>query len=65
MLIIRGVNVFPSQIENVLLELGDTAPHYQIIVNKVGSLDVMEIWVEMTQALFSDEVRRIEAWKRK
>jgi phenylacetate-CoA ligase len=65
MLIIRGVNVFPSQIENVLLELGDTAPHYQIIVNKVGSLDVMEIWVEMTQALFSDEVRRIEDLEKK
>ncbi len=65
MLIVRGVNVFPSQIENVLLELGDTAPHYQIIVNKVGSLDVMEIWVEMTQALFSDEVKRIEDLEKK
>ncbi len=65
MLIVRGVNVFPSQIENVLLELGDTAPHYQIIVNKVGSLDVMEIWVEMTQALFSDEVKHIEDLEKK
>jgi phenylacetate-CoA ligase len=65
MLIVRGVNVFPSQIENVLLELGDTAPHYQIIVNKVGSLDVMEIWVEMTQALFSDEVKQIEDLEKK
>jgi phenylacetate-CoA ligase len=60
MLIIRGVNVFPSQIESVLLEMGETAPHYKIIVDRVGNLDVMEVWVEMTQALFSDEVKRIE-----
>jgi len=60
MLIIRGVNVFPSQIESVLLEMGEAAPHYKIIVDRVGSLDVMEVWVEMTQALFSDEVKRIE-----
>jgi len=65
MLIIRGVNVFPTQIESVLLELGETAPHYQIIVDRVGSLDVMEIQVEMTQALFSDEVRRIEDLEKK
>ncbi len=60
MLIIRGVNVFPTQIESVLLELGETAPHYQLIVDRVGSLDVLEIQVEMTQALFSDKVRHIE-----
>jgi len=60
MLIIRGVNVFPSQIESVLLEMGETAPHYKIIVDRAGNLDVMEVWVEMTQALFSDEVKRIE-----
>jgi len=60
MLIIRGVNVFPSQIESVLLEMGEAAPHYKIIVDRVGNLDVMEVWVEMTQALFSDEVKRIE-----
>ena len=60
MLIIRGVNVFPSQIESVLLELGETAPHYMLIVDRVNNLDVMEIWVEMTQQMFSDEVKRIE-----
>ncbi len=60
MLIIRGVNVFPSQIESVLLEMGETAPHYKIIVDRIENLDVMEVWVEMTQALFSDEVKRIE-----
>ncbi len=65
MLIIRGVNVFPTQIESVLLELGETAPHYQLIVSKAGSMDALEIQVEMTDALFSDEVRRIEDLERK
>lgn len=60
MLIIRGVNVFPSQIESVLLELGDTAPHYQLIVDRVGNLDTMEIMVEMTQSMFSDTVKNVE-----
>ncbi len=64
MLIIRGVNVFPSQIESVLLEMGETAPHYLIIVDRVANLDVMEVWVEMTQTLFSDEVKRIEDLER-
>jgi phenylacetate-CoA ligase len=49
MLIIRGVNVFPSQIESVLLEIGETAPHYMLIVDRVGTLDTLEILVEMTQ----------------
>jgi len=65
MLIIRGVNVFPSQIESVLLELGETAPHYMLIVDRVDNLDTMEIWVEMTQAMFSDEVKHIEDLERK
>ena len=65
MLIIRGVNVFPSQIESVLLELGETAPHYMIIVDRIDNLDTMEIWVEMTQTMFSDEVRHIEDIERK
>ncbi|MGE5614229.1 MAG: phenylacetate--CoA ligase family protein [Bacillota bacterium] len=65
MLIIRGVNVFPSQIESVLLEMGQTSPHYKIIVDRVGNLDVLEVWVEMTQDMFSDEVRRIEEVEKK
>ena len=64
MLIIRGVNVFPSQIESVLLEIGETAPHYQLIVDRKDNLDSLEVWVEMTQALFSDEVKRIEDLER-
>lgn len=65
MLIIRGVNVFPSQIESVLLEMGETAPHYLLIVDRKDNLDTLEIWVEMTQALFSDQVKKIEDLERK
>lgn len=60
MLIIRGVNVFPSQIESVLLEIGETEPHYQLIVDRDGNLDDLEIWVEISEKLFSDEVRKLE-----
>lgn len=60
MLIIRGVNVFPSQIEGVLLQIGGTTPNYQILVNRVENLDQLEVRVEMTADMFSDEVRRIE-----
>lgn len=60
MLIIRGVNVFPSQIESVLLEIAGTTPNYQIIVNRVDTRDELEVRVEMSPQLFSDEVRRIE-----
>jgi len=65
MLIIRGVNVFPSQIESVLLEMGETAPHYLLIVDRIENLDTLEVWVEMTQGMFSDEVKKIEDLERK
>ena len=65
MLIIRGVNVFPSQIESVLLEIGETAPHYLLIVDRVDNLDNLEVWVEMTPNLFSDEVKKIEDIEKK
>ncbi len=60
MLIIRGVNVFPSQIESVLLEIGETSPHYLLIVDRVDNLDSLEIWVEMTPNMFSDKVKKVE-----
>lgn len=60
MLIIRGVNVYPSQIESVLLEMGLASPHYQLLVDRVGSLDTLEVQVEMTPQMFSDQVRQIE-----
>jgi len=60
MLIIRGVNVFPSQVESVLLEMGGTEPHYLLIVTREGSLDALEVKVEVSESLFSDKVRRLE-----
>lgn len=65
MLIIRGVNVFPSQIEGVLLKIAGTTPNYQIIVNRVDNRDIIEVLVEMTPEIFSDEVRRIEDIEKK
>jgi phenylacetate-CoA ligase len=60
MLIIRGVNVFPSQIETVLLKSG-YSPNYQIIVDREKYTDTFEVKVEMTQEMFDDTVKRIEA----
>ena len=60
MLIIRGVNVFPSQIEAALLELGGTTPHYMMIVDRVGNLDTLEVQVEVEERFFSDEIRQLE-----
>jgi phenylacetate-CoA ligase len=65
MLIIRGVNVFPSQIENVLLEIGETAPHYLLIVDRVNNLDVLEIWVEMSKDILLDGAKKVEDLERK
>jgi phenylacetate-CoA ligase len=60
MLIIRGVNVFPSQIESVLLEIEGTQPHYLILVERRDRLDEIEIQVEVDEKLFSDEIRKLE-----
>ena len=65
MLIIRGVNVFPSQIEEVLLKFEETEPHYQLIVNRKLNLDCLEVYVEMTEKLFSDEIKEIQESERK
>ena len=65
MLIIRGVNVFPSQIESVLLEMSETEPHYLLIVEREGSLDVLKLLVEVQEQFFSDEIRELEALRRK
>lgn len=61
MLIIRGVNVFPSQIESVLLEIEGVEPHYQIIVDRQKHLDDLEIWVEVSEDVFSDEMKKMDA----
>lgn len=60
MLIIRGVNVFPSQVEHVLVGIDGVEPHYQIIVEREGSMDTMTVEVEISDKVFSDEVRQIE-----
>ncbi|MCL5110853.1 MAG: phenylacetate--CoA ligase [Chloroflexi bacterium] len=65
MLIVRGVNVFPSQIESVLLEVEGVEPHYLIVVDREHTLDDLEIWVEVSEQVFSDEIRTLEALGRR
>jgi len=65
MLIIRGVNVFPSQIESILVGMPGVEPHYQLLVDRVGQMDTLEVQVEMTEGMFSDEVKKIEALARR
>ncbi len=60
MLIIRGVNVFPTQVEHVLVGIEGVEPHYQIIVNREGTLDTMEVQVEVSDEIFSDEIKNLE-----
>ena len=61
MLIIRGVNVFPSQIESVLMEIKETEPYYEIVVERKDMMDDLEVRVEVNEKLFSDEIRKFEA----
>jgi phenylacetate-CoA ligase len=65
MLIIRGVNVFPSQIESVLLRYDAVEPHYIIYLDRINNLDSMEIHIEINEKIFSDEVRKIETLERR
>lgn len=60
MLIIRGVNIFPSQVEAALVEVNEVAPHYMMIVDRVNNLDTLEIQVEMNPDYFVDEIRGLE-----
>ncbi|HPB83205.1 MAG TPA: phenylacetate--CoA ligase, partial [Spirochaetota bacterium] len=57
MMIIRGVNVFPSQIESVLMAVDGVEPHYQIILDRKGALDDIEVMVEVNEKIFSDELK--------
>ncbi len=63
MLIIRGVNIFPSQIESLLMETEGVEPHYQIIVDRVNNLDTMEVKVEVSEKMFSDEIKHLQKLK--
>ncbi|MEZ3427214.1 MAG: phenylacetate--CoA ligase [Lachnospiraceae bacterium] len=65
MLIIRGVNVFPSQIEAALLEMGETTPHYMMVVDRVNNLDTLEVQVEVEERFFSDEIKELEKLTKK
>ncbi|MCL1854952.1 MAG: phenylacetate--CoA ligase [Clostridia bacterium] len=64
MLIIRGVNVFPSQIEHALLQVKGVEPHYRIVVDRLGTLDTMLVEVELSTGMMSDTVKDIERLKR-
>lgn len=65
MLIIRGVNVFPSQVEDVLINIEGTAPHYQLHVRREGTLDEVELWVEVTESVLKDDIRTLESLSRR
>ncbi len=65
MLIIRGVNVFPSQIESVLMEMEGVSPHYQLVVDREGNLDTLTVRVEVDEHVFSDEVKQLQDLERR
>jgi len=65
MLIIRGVNVFPSQIEAVLMGIEGLEPHYQLVVDRVETLDTLEIRVEVSENIFSDEIRGLQGLEKR
>ena len=65
MLIIRGVNVFPSQIEAALVEVKEVTPHYMMIVDRVNNLDTLEVQLELEEKYYTDEIRVIEALTKK
>jgi phenylacetate-CoA ligase len=58
MIIIKGVNVFPSQIETVLFEIEGTEPHYQIVIDRKGAMDEVEVLVEVSEAIFFDQMKK-------
>jgi len=65
MLIIRGVNLFPSQVESVLLEMGEIKPHYQLIINRINNLDIIELQVEVDEAFFQDKISQLQSLRDK
>ncbi|NMB42546.1 MAG: phenylacetate--CoA ligase [Clostridiales bacterium] len=65
MLIIRGVNIFPSQVETALLEIDEISPHYQLIADRVNNLDILEVRVELNGNFFSDEIGEIEKLRKR
>jgi phenylacetate-CoA ligase len=62
MLIIKGVNVFPSQIEGVLFDIEGCAPHYQLVLERKGAMDALEVHIEVTENIFFDEMKKQKAF---
>lgn len=65
MLIIRGVNVFPSQIESILVRVEGVEPHYLLIVDRKDNLDTLEVQVEVNEGIFSDEIKVLQSLSRR
>jgi phenylacetate-CoA ligase len=65
MLIIRGVNIFPSTIESVLLETGETRPHYLLVIDRINNMDVLQVLVEVDQEFFLDRIGQLESLRQK
>jgi len=65
MLIVSGVNVFPSQVEHVLTKVEGLTPNYVIVVDKKGVLDVLEVWVEVDERIFTGDLGSLENLKHK
>jgi phenylacetate-CoA ligase len=65
MLIIRGVNVFPSQIESVLMNIEGVEPHYLLMVDRQGTLDTLDVQVEVNEKVFSDEIKNLQSLRGK
>jgi phenylacetate-CoA ligase len=65
MLIIRGVNLFPSQIESVILEMSEIKPHYLLIVDRVNNLDTIELQVEVDEEFFQDKISQLQSLRNK
>ena len=65
MLIIRGVNLFPSQIESVLLEMNETKPHYLLVVDRIDNLDTLELQVEVEDSFFQDKISQLQSLRQK
>ena len=64
MLIIRGINVFPSQVESVILDMPEFEPHYMLVVDRVNNLDTLQVQVEVRQDCFSDDMGRMLGMKK-
>jgi phenylacetate-CoA ligase len=60
-----GVNLFPSQVESVLLEMSEIKPHYLLIVDRINNLDTLELQVEVDEEFFQDKISRLQSLRRK